>query len=259
MNGLLVIARNDPLDDALALEAKRRGVSLLRLSLLETLPGAGRARFLEWLRSPPSGAAVAWTSRRAAEALVALAAREQRAALERVTLFAAGAESAAPARDAGLTVDVPERGDGAAALAGWIARRRAARGVARVAMLHGDKTLPTLEDGLRKAGVPVDAFELYRTRFLAPDLRVLAEAIVNGGTIAVTYYSPSGVDALEGALPAPAVAALREQSHVLPRGETTQRALAERGYRRVSPPGPPLAWFDSIAPGALQSEKRNAR
>src|SRR5712692_10210103 len=73
VRGLFVITRDDPLDDALASDAERLGWNVLRLGLLATDPGPDRGRFLEWLQGSPSEAAIAWTSRRAAQALVEIA------------------------------------------------------------------------------------------------------------------------------------------------------------------------------------------
>jgi uroporphyrinogen-III synthase len=200
------------MDDALAREADRRGVPVLRLALLDTLPGADGARFLKWLRSPPDGAAVAWTSRRAGERLAAIALPRSRDALAPLPLLALGAESAAPARDAGLPVETPPDGDGAAAFAEWIARRRADRKLRCVAFLHGDKALSALPDGLRAAGIDVAPFEVYRTRFLSPDVRKLKSALEAGGDVAIAYFSPSGVDALERLLPASRSSGTRDTS-----------------------------------------------
>jgi uroporphyrinogen-III synthase len=256
---LLVITRVDPRDDALASEAKGRGGSVLRLPLLETLPGGDGEAFLEWLESRPEGAAVAWTSRRAAEGLVALVGSRARGALSRIPLFALGAESAAPARDAGLPVETPPNGGGAAALAEWIAGKHADRKISSVAFLHGDKALPALPDGLRRAGLGVASFELYRTRYLSPDVRALRSALEAGGNVRVAFFSPSGVDALERLLPPESLAALRGSAHVLSRGETTHGTLISRGYRRAARPGSFFESFDPAEPGALQSEKRKSR
>ena len=96
-----MITRDDPLDDALASDAERLGWNVLRLGLLATDPGPDRGRFLEWLQGSPSEAAIAWTSRRAAQALVEIALPRSREELARMPLFALGEESAAPAKGAG--------------------------------------------------------------------------------------------------------------------------------------------------------------
>ena len=259
MIGLFVITRDDPLDDALAREAKRLGWSVLRLGLLATDPGPDRGRFLEWLEGPTPDAAIAWTSRRAAQALVEIALPGSRQALARVPLFALGEESAAPAKSAGLPVEVCPGARGAASLAEWIVRRDGDRRVARVAFLHGDKARSTLPDALRSAKIEVMPFELYRTRYLAPDVRELAAALREAQPVAVAFLSPSGMDALEQLLSPDEVATLRRDAEAVPRGDTTHQALASRGYGRARVPRTESRTFDAVALEALQSRQRTAR
>ena len=253
MSSLFVIARDDSMDARLAASAERLGWSVLRLPLLATEPGPDRARFLDWLQTPPHGSSIAWTSRRAAEALVEIALPRFRETLERIPLFALGEESAARMRDAGLRTEHPRRGAGAAILADWIVGRRDALGIARVVFLHGDKALPILPNALRAAKLEVKPFELYRTRFLSPDVSAIAAALRAGTPVTVAFWSPSAVEALERLLPPDLVAALRENAEVVPRGDTTYQALTSRGYRRGRSRGHDARAFDAIALEALQS------
>jgi uroporphyrinogen-III synthase len=259
MSALFVIARDDPTDGPLAKEAERLGWSVLRLPLLATEPGTGRTPFLQWLENAPRGAAIAWTSRRAAEALAEIALPRFREVLARIPLLALGEESAAPVRHAGVAVEVSPGGAGAATLGEWIVRRRDALEIARVAFLHGDKALPTLPDALRSANLEVIRFELYRTRFLSPDAGAIAAALQNGSRVAVAFSSPSGVEALERLLSPETAAALHEKADALARGETTYQELAARGYRRARRPIGKTGTFDAIAREALQSRQRTAR
>lgn len=259
MSALFVIARDDPRDAALAREAERLGFNVLRLSLLATEPGPGRERFLEWLKAPPPGAAIAWTSRRAAEAQAEIALPRFRETLARIPLFALGEESAAPMRDAGMKAEISHGGEGAATLADWIVRRRDALGIARVAFLHGDKALPTLPNALRTANIEVASFELYQTRFLSPDVIDLTAALEAGWPVTVAFWSPSGVEALERLLSPGALAALRHDADVLPRGETTYKTLLARDYQRARSPLRDARAFDSFALEALQSRQRTTQ
>jgi uroporphyrinogen-III synthase len=253
VRALFVITRDDPRDDALAHEADRLGWSVLRLPLLATEPGPDRSRLLGWLEGPPPGAAIAWTSRRAAEAQVEIALPRFRETLARLPLFALGEESAAPMRDAGMKVEISRGGEGAATLADWILRRRDALGIARVAFLHGDKALPTLPNALRAASLEVTSFELYQTRFLSPDVVDLTAALEAGWPVTAAFWSPSGVEALERLLPPDALEALRRNADALARGDTTHKALLEREYRRARTPRGDSRAFDSVALEALQS------
>jgi uroporphyrinogen-III synthase len=230
-----------------------------RLALLATEPGRDGERLLAWLANPPSGAAAAWTSRRAGEVVAALALPVRRGALAGMPLFAVGAESASPVRGAGLTVTTPASGnEGARALGAMIAGRDPAERPSRVAFLHGDRALPDLPETLRGAGIPVDAFELYRTRFLSPDVRDVDRAASEGRIAAAAFFSPSGVESLERLLRPETVTRLREDATALARGETTRTSLEERGYRRTMRPAPSVA-FDSFALEALQSLVRTTR
>jgi len=253
VTGIFVLTRREPVDASLAGEAERLGWRVVRLSLLATEVGADGARFLEWLRRASSGAAIAWTSRRAGEALARIALPAAKDALARWPLFALGAESAAPLRDGGLTVEVPPGDPGAANLAREIARVRGARGIARVAFLHGDKALPDLPATLRREGIEVEGFELYRTRFLSPDVSQLNAAIASGTRINVAFFSPSGVEALERVLDPGTLDALRASAQIIARGVTTYRAVLDRGYRRSGDLMESGRAFDSFALEALQS------
>jgi uroporphyrinogen-III synthase len=259
MSALFVIARDDSMDAPLAREAEKLCWSVLRLPLLTTEPGPDRELLLDWLQAPPPGTSIAWTSRRAAEALAEIALPRLRGTLERISLFAVGEESASPIRDAGMRVEFPPRGAGAASLADWIVGRRDALGIARVAFLHGDKALPTLPNALRAVALEVKAFELYRTRFLSPDVVALVAALEAKTPVTVAFYSPSGIEALERLLSPDQVAAVRENAEVVPRGDTTYQALTARGYRRARSPLHETRTFDAIAREALQSGQRTTR
>lgn len=258
MSPLFVIARKDPKDDEIARAAERAGVTLLRLSLLQTEPGSDGDRFLQWLGKPPAGAAIAWTSKRAAEILSTIALPGARETLTKLPLFALGSDSAAPIRDAGLAVEVPREGEGAAVLAEWILRHRAERGIVRVAFLHGDKALPALPDSLREAGVEVESFEIYRTSYLSPPVTALTDALQAGSAVEIAFFSPSAVDALERLLSPEGVAALRRDGVAHSRGETTHNALTARGYRRAKAPSLECETMSSAWLGGVNSWKRKS-
>lgn len=235
MKDLLVIAREDERDHSLASEADRMGYEVLRVALLATEPGKDLDRFLAWIRqAPPAGAVVAWTSRRAARALVdALEPAGARDRLARMPLFAVGAESAAPIRDLRLEVSFVAENPSAAALARMILDRRESLGIERVAFLHGNRALPDLPTALRAAGLRVEAFEVYRTRDLAPDLTPLESALGAGRNVWIYFYSPSGIEALERRLRSESLEPLRKRARAVALGATTRAALQERGYARL--------------------------
>jgi len=235
---LLVIAREDDRDHSLAADADRMGYDVLRPALLATEPGNDIDRFLAWIREAPLGAAVAWTSRRAARAIVrALSAADSagrsRDLLARVPLFAVGAESAAPIQELGLEVSFVAEHPSAAALARLILSQRASRSIERVAFLHGNRALSDLPDALRHERLSVEEFEVYRTHFLSPDLGLLETALAAGRDVWIYYYSPSGIEALERRLRPESLEPLHRRARAVAIGATTRAALQERGYARL--------------------------
>lgn len=256
----LAITRLDPADAALAREAERRGVEVFRVALFETRPGTQVEAFEEWLDAPPSGAAVAWTSRRAASVLAAIDEPSRRDALRRLPLFAVGQESAGPLADAGFDVEVPESGLGAAHLASLVIERAPSLTLRRVAFLHGDRALPDLPDALARAGIPVSRFEVYRTVFRTADVGPLLDALRDERPIALVAYSPSGIAGLERLLSAEAQAKLHAEAVAIARGGTTYQALLRWGFAQaVRPTGEACVAFDAFALDTLQSFARNPR
>jgi uroporphyrinogen-III synthase len=253
MSALLVVTRMDPRDDRIVEAAEACSFRITRLPLLATEPGRDVARFLEWLEHAPEGTAIAWTSRRAAEALAGTALPAHQGVLARLPLFAVGAESAAPIRDRHLDVAYVPDEPSASSLARHIVEARRSHDIRRVAFLRGDRSLPDLPAALDQAGIEVEPFEIYRTTFQSPDVDVVRSSIAANDPTVVLYFSPSGIEALERLLP-DALEALRSRAHAVPIGETTRRALATRGYASIAEPG-----VDPFAPAALQSVKRIPR
>jgi uroporphyrinogen-III synthase len=253
MSSLLVVSRMDPRDDKIVEAAEACSFRVARLPLLATEPGRDVSRFLEWLEQPAEGTAIAWTSRRAAEALARTALPEHEAALAGFPLFAVGEESAAPIVDRHLDVEYVQLSPSAKNLGKLIAEARASRGLRRVAFLRGDRSLPDLPDILERAGIEVEPFELYRTTFQDIDVDTVRSAIAANDPIVVLYFSPSGVEALERLLP-DVLELLRSRSHAVPIGATTRRALSTRGYASIADPG-----VDPFTPAAFQSVKRIPR
>jgi len=58
----------------------------------------------------------------------------------------------------------------------------------------------------------------------------------NGEPIVASFFSPSGVEALERFLAGDSLARFRARAVAVARGETTARALETRGYRTVLVP-----------------------
>jgi uroporphyrinogen-III synthase len=251
MNPLFFVTRVDPMDDGLCFQAAAMDFTVVRESLLETEPGADARWLADHLAEIPEGTGLAWTSRRAAEALMDALPRV-RERLSRAPLYAVGEESAAPVRRSGLEPQVPPEPLGAAELARFIAGRAAQDGVRRVIFLHGNRSLPDLPNGLKERGIEVAFLEVYRTRFLAPDFRGLEDALREGATVIVAFFSPSGVEAFERLLLGDSRERFREHALVISRGLTTALDLRNRGYRKVLA-FEPSAPFAHYATRALQA------
>ncbi len=257
MSPLFVITRDDPADDRLHAQALAAGFAVAREALLATEPGADSPRLAEYLAELPEETGLAWTSRRAAEALVGSLPRE-RSRLARVPMYAVGEESALPVRAAGLSPLHPPEPLGAAVLAQFIAERAGADHVRRILFLHGNRALPDLPDGLRERGLEVRFLEVYRTRFLNPEFVGLDGALQNGAAIIAAFFSPSGVEAFERLLYTKPRAALRERATAIARGSVTAAALHKHGYRNVigyEPDAP----FSSYAQKALEATSGGPR
>lgn len=255
---LLLLTRRDAADDGLARAAESEGCDVARIELFETRPGSQLAALETWLASPPSDAALAWTSRRAAARLAEIALPRHRTALERLPLFAVGEESAMPLTVAGLAVETPTGGLGAGHLAEHLIERAPEMGIRRVLFLHGDRALPDLPDSLARAGIPVDRLEVYRTSYLAADVEPLVHALDARRPCVVAFYSPSGISGLERLLPPDAGETLHQDSVALARGETTYKTLLRWGYARSQRPvGQKLGSFDAFVLDAIQSIARS--
>ena len=251
MSPLFLVTRRDPADDALVDQAWASGFIVVREALLATEPGTDVRWLDERLAEIPEGTGMAWTSRRAAEALVHALPRD-RGKLARVPMYVVGEESAAPLRSAGFSPLVPAEPLGAAALAQFIASRASKDGLRRVVILHGNRSLPDLSDGLRERGIEVEFLEVYRTRFLNADFGGVDVALDEGTAIIVAFFSPSGVEAFERLLSPGSRARFRERAAAIARGFVTAATLHRRGYRNVLgfEPGTP---FSRYAQRALEA------
>ncbi len=249
MNPLFFLTRLEPTDDPLAAKASALGFTVLRVPLLATEAGADSPALARRLAVLGEGTGIAWTSRRGAEALARVAPHTH-GRLTRLPLYALGEESAAPARRAGLAPITTAGTEGAAGLARLILARAAEDRIRFIVFLRGDRSLPDLPLGLKAGGIDVLSLEVYRTRFLHADVGGLKAWLDGGGPVAVAFFSPSGVAALEGLLEGPACAALHERAAAIARGATTAEALEARGYRNVFRPVGPDG-FETVAKEAL--------
>lgn len=231
---VFLVARDDAEDDRLAAGLEANGFSVLRVPLLETVAGSDAARLPSVLASLPEGTAIAWTSRRAGEALAKAAFPRHHAALVSVPLFALGDSSAEPVAKGGIAVATPQGfgPHGARALADLIATRVAVDGIRRVLFLAGNRSLPDFPEGLAARGFPMERLEVYETHYLRPEVDELLVALGERRLACAVFFSPSGAEALEALLAPDALKAL----HAIPvaaKGPTTAAALRARGFRSV--------------------------
>lgn len=249
MSPLFFLTRLEPTDDALAARASALGFVVLRVPLYTTEPGVDSPGIARRLAVVGDGVAVAWTSRRAAESLARAMTGPGRE-LERVPLYALGEESAAPMVRAGYTPLTPGEGLGAAGLAQFILNRAQQDGIRCVLFLRGDRSLPDLPNGLKAGGIDVFSLEVYRTRFLEADVEGLVTWLRKGDPVAAAFFSPSSVAALERLLDPETRALAHERIAAIARGQTTARALEDRGYRSLFRPSGTVG-FEAAAQEAL--------
>ena len=250
---VFLIARCDEADGALADALSARGARVLRLPLLEYEPVPDLTGLQKWLSAAPAGAAMVWTSRRAAAILAERLLPQHDARFRALRLFALGPESAAPLVGAGLTVEVPDEPLDARRLAAHLIGKA---GVSPVAVIHGDRSLSDLRDGLRQAGVAVETFEVYRTRFADADVTEVRRALERGRLAAAAFMSPSGAEALERLLSAADLERLHRGVVAVAKGGTTYRALRERGYDRAVDAAAQGLSFEAFALDVLNSLMR---
>jgi uroporphyrinogen III methyltransferase/synthase len=157
-------------------------------------------------------------------------------AFARARLAAVGPATARALEQRGLRADlVPERGDGAAVAEAMLAAdpALAARGMA-VLLPRAAEGREELAQALTAAGARVDAVAAYRT-VAVPNERLapLAARLQAGDLHVLTFFSPSQVTAVLGALGAPADAArtLAAARLVAAIGQTTADALRSAGVR----------------------------
>ncbi len=249
MSPLFFLTRLDAIDDPLAAKASQLGFTVLRAPLFATEAGRDAPTLGKRLSNLGHGIAIAWTSRRAAEVL-ANALPKARPHLAGVPLYALGEESAMPVRRAGFSPITPGESTGAAGFARFILGRASQERVGFVLFMSGDRSLPDLPDGLKAGGIEVHSLEIYRTRFLDADVKGLSTWLTNGDPVAVAFFSPSGVTALERLLGDPERAMLHDRAVAVARGSTTAQALETRGYRNVFHPNG-AGTFESVAREAL--------
>jgi len=251
MNPLFLLTRLEPTDDGLCAKASELGFTVLRVPLIATELGMDSPTVARKVASVGDGIAMAWTSRRAAEALARVL-PGARANLGRVPMYCVGEESAAPVRRAGFEPRIPPESTGAAGLARYILQRAEQDQVKSVIFLRGDRSLPDLPNLLQEGGLEVYGLEVYRTRFLEADVSGLAGWLKRGEPVAVAFFSPSGIQALERLLDPDMRTRLHEHATAVARGETTARALKERGYGRIVQPGT-VDSFETVAHEALRT------
>lgn len=144
-------------------------------------------------------------------------------------LAAVGAATASAVEARGGRVRVVGDGGGAQ-LAGALARE-ATLSDARILFPAASRASDQLSDALEAAGARVERVEAYRTVLHPPDGdRIRSD--LEGGVDAVTFASPSAVDALDQALEGSLAASLGTRPAVAI-GPTTASALEERGVLRV--------------------------
>jgi len=248
---LFFVTRLEATDDELCAKASEMGFTVLRVPLIATELGMDSPTVARKVAAVGDGIAMAWTSRRAAEALARVL-PGARANLGRVPMYCVGEESAAPVRRAGFEPLIPAESTGAAGLARFILQRAKEDHVKSVIFLRGDRSLPDLPNVLREGGLTVFGLEVYRTRFLDADVSGLTAWLDRGDPVAVAFFSPSGIVALERLLDPATRTRLHDRATAVARGETTARALDERAYGRIFRPGSINA-FESVAHEALRA------
>jgi glutamate-1-semialdehyde 2,1-aminomutase len=220
---VVVVTRDGEDDDPLAALLEARGATVRAWPTLAFEPPRDPAPLARALEDPDGWDWIVFTSARAVPPVSTRAAVAPSNGRPRVA--AVGEATARALAEAGWSVDFVGEGPGAAALAGGL---RAATDLAgaRILVPAASRARDTLADALSRAGATVHQVEAYRTLVRGPD-PARVEDDLRRGVDAITFASPSSVEALATTLDVGQVASIA----LVAIGPTTAEALTRWGAR----------------------------
>jgi len=252
MTRAAVVTRDEPREGPLSARLRDFGLEVLSWPVVRILPAQDPAPLEAALQELSGFNWIVFTSRHAVEPVAGrLSARP-----ERLRIAAVGASTAAALRDRGWVPDVVPEQASAESLLGTLTPY--IHPGTRVLFPASSRALPVLPAGLRQLGAQVLEVEAYRTAAAPLDIEACRRSIEHGAVGAVTFTSPSCVEELEHALGRGFFTRLLSTAVAVALGETTGRALAQRGFEAVMARPPTLEGLAATTREAL-SANLNAR
>jgi uroporphyrinogen-III synthase len=219
----VLVTRAEPRNGPLSSLLRSRGAIVVHWPAYRIAPGSTRE-----LRAALANADrydwIAFTSANAVQAAAACGEPPR----GRTRVAAVGEATRAALREQGWPVHLKPRTASALSLARQLVKRRV--GGCRVLFPHSERAAADFTDALHAAGARVDSIVAYR---LLPIGRAgIARAARTAHPFDVlTFTSPSTIDGLEARIGARRVRALLDRTPAVVMGDTTARALGQRGVR----------------------------
>jgi uroporphyrinogen-III synthase len=227
----IVVTRDEAADGALSTFLRSEGAEVVLWKTTITTAPPDPAAFRQALDDLGQYDWIVFTSARAVESV----AEEVTEPPTSPRLAAVGTATARALKSLGWRVDLIPASHGANQLVAAMADTAALKG-ATVLYPASEIARPALEDGLTELGARVVRITAYRTVHVPVDLEEIESAFATGGVDAVTFTSPSAVDALVSGLGREKFAEVMSRTAVVAIGPTTRQALGEAGVAHPRQP-----------------------
>jgi len=223
----VVVTRAEPADGPLSRELRALGLTVLGWRVLSIGPSGDTTALERALRRLNEFDWLVFASQHAVAEVV----RRVPVPPAYLNIGAVGERTAQALAAAGWKVAVVPEDETAQGLVAAL-RPRLTPGM-RVLFPAGSRSLPTLNQGLSRAGAEVTQVEAYATHAALLDVPACEEWVQRRAIGAVTFTSPSAVEELDRALGMQTFDSLLGGATAITLGATTGRALASRGFPSV--------------------------
>ncbi len=231
---VVAITREEEPGEGLAAEIARLGGRPLSIPVLRTEPPADLAPLRAAIHNAGSFAWILFTSARGVDSFAAVWREADRPALPAATqIGVVGPATAERARKLLGRCDCAAAESSAAGLAGEILRRAPVRG-ARILLAGAEEARPELAELLRNAGGLVEPVVAYRTVPAVVDAEAIRASLRDGAIAAVTFASPSAVQAFITQIGATWLAGPDGHAPIVTIGSTTSAAVRACGLETAA-------------------------
>jgi uroporphyrinogen-III synthase len=219
----VLVTRAEPRNGPLSRLLRSRGAIVVHWPAYRIAPGSTR-ELKAALANSERYDWIAFTSANAVQAAAACGAPPR----GRTRVAAVGEATAAALHEHGWPVHLKPRNATALSLARQLVKGRVTG--CRVLFPHSERAAPDFAEALSAAGARVDSIVAYRLRSIARAGTARAARTAHAFDV-LTFTSPSTIDGLEARIGRARVRALLGQTPAVVMGDTTARALAQRGVR----------------------------